>query len=561
MKSKDQVDICIIGSGAGGSVAAYALAMAGFSVAVLEAGPRFDPAHYPLNQKDWETRSSPFEVPPKDANKHLYTHGGTQNLDPSYSHLQSWTNKLGPLNSSTTRMPPHIHRVKGVGGTTLHYQGEAHRFSPHGFQPQSHYEYGEDWPISYKDLEPYYEKIEQWLRVAGDPQNTFKAPRGPFPMAPHKLSCASQRVKKGFDKLGLHLHPNSLAILSQPMEDRPPCNYCNGCTLGCMMRAKSSMDVSLIPKAEATGRVTLIPNAHAHRITLNKKGNANGVLYFDHEKSEHRLKAQVVVVAAGALESPRLLLNSSSKEFPEGLANRQDVVGRYCMETIFQSSMALFSEPIHSYKGLQIDSRAWDFNAPSPGQTFQGGVVLGVSAGIFLGPLAYAGLVASGWGKLHKDVMRTSFGNALNIFAVGEHLPHPDNRITLDPEVLDFYGVAVAKVTTTLRKNEWEMLTFMTQQTKTIAEAAQAKEIIGQESAFDMSSITHMGGTCRMGQDPRRSVVNKFCQTHDIPNVFVMDNSCFVTQGGGDSPSLTIQALALRASDYIIDQAKKGILT
>ena len=561
MKSRDQVDICVIGSGAGGSVATYALAMAGFSVVVLEAGPRFDPAHYPLNQKDWEAQPSAFHVPPKEGKKHLYTHGETEALDPSLSHLRSWTKALGPLHSSPTRMPPRIQRVKGVGGSTLHYQGEAHRFSPHGFQSQSQYGYGEDWPLTHKDLEPYYEKIEQWLGVAGDPRNPFKASRGPFPMTPHKLSCASQRVKKGFDKLGLHLSPNSLAILSQPLEDRPPCNYCNGCSLGCMMRAKSSMDVSLIPKAEATGRVTLIPNVHAHRITLNAQGKASGVLYFDHEKQEHRQRAKVVVVAAGALETPRLLLNSISKEYPEGLGNRHDVVGRYCMETIFQNSIALFSEPIHSYKGLQIDSRAWDFNAPSPGQTFQGGVVLGVSAGNFLGPFAYAQFVAPGWGKSHKDFMRTSFGNAINIFGIGEHLPHPDNRITLDPEVMDFYGVPVAKLVTTLKKNEREMLGFMARQTKAIAEAAGAKEIIGQESAYDLSAISHMGGTCRMGQDPRRSVVNQFCQTHDIANVFVMDNSSFVTQGGGDSPSLTIQALALRAADYLMDEAKKGGLT
>ena len=170
------------------------------------------------------------------------------------------------------------------------------------------------------------------------------------------------------------------------------------------------MDVSLIPKAEATGRVTLIPNAHAHRITLNKKGNANGVLYFDHEKREHRLNAQVVVVAAGALESPRLLLHSTSKEFPEGLANRQDVVGRYCMETIFQASTALFSEPIHSYKGLQIDSRAWDFNAPRPRADVSRRRGFGShSFGNSLGPLAYAQFSGSGMGK-------TSQGCHANLF-------------------------------------------------------------------------------------------------------------------------------------------------
>lgn len=230
------------------------------------------------------------------------------------------------------------------------------------------------------------------------------------------------------------------------------------------------------------------------------------------------------------------------------------------METLYHTTTGLFREPIHSYQGLQIDSRAWDWNAGHPEGGFQGGVVLGVSASGLLGPLTYARAVAPGWGRQHKDFMRAYFGHAVTVFANGEQLPHSENRIELDPIQRDFYGVPVARVVTHLRQNDLDMLVFMKAQCRRVLEAAGAERIIGEESAYDISSITHMGGTCRMGTDPSRSVVNAYGQSHDVPNLFVVDSSCFVTQGGGDSPSLTIQALALRAADYLVKQAATGLL-
>lgn len=557
----DAVDVCIVGSGAAGSVMAYALGRAGFSVVVLEAGPRFDPAHYPMHEQDWELRPGVFEPPEQDRSKHLYTATPGEELDPRYRHLSSWSERDGALIGSGHRLSARIHRVKGVGGTTLHYQGEAHRFSPHGFRSRNRLGYAEDWPLDYASLEPYYDEMERMLGVAGDHRNPFKAPRGPFPNPAHALSCASLRAKRGFDQMGLHLHPNALAILSRPYDGRLACVYCNGCSLGCMTRAKSSADVVLLPKATATGHVVLRSESAVHRVTLDAKGRADGVLYFDVDKVEHRQRAKVVVVSASALESPRLLLNSSSKDFPQGLANRSGVVGRYFMETLYHTTTALFHEPIQSYKGLQIDSRAWDWNQSRGEHTFAGGVVLGVSASGLLGPVAYAQAVASGWGLPHKEFMRTYFGHAVTIFANGEQLPHPDNRIEIALDVKDYYGVPVARVQTRLQPNDLEMLAFMRTQCRAVAEAAGALRIIGDESAYDISSITHMGGTCRMGTDPSSSVVNSYCQTHDVPNLFVVDSSCFVTQGGGDSPSLTIQALALRAAHYLGQEAKSGRLS
>ncbi len=559
--SKDrETDICIIGSGAGGAVVAYALGNAGFSVTVLEAGPRYKPSDYHTNKKDWERQPNPFENEKEQTGKNLYTHGAPEKLDPAYKHLRSKTKYYGRYNNTDLRMTPSIRRVKGVGGSTLHYQAEAHRFSPHSFKMKSLYGVAEDWPLDYKDLGPYYEEIENILGVSGYHNNPFKPVRKPFPNPPHKLSCASKRAKRGFDKLGLHLQQNSLNILSKSKDGRPACNYCNGCYLGCKMRAKGSMDVTFIKQAEVLENVEVRPNSVVRKITIDKNGKVNGVLYFDSQKLEKRLKAKVVVLSGGAFESPRLLLNSKSSMFPDGLANKSGIVGKYFMETLNCSVSAVFDEQINAYKGLQIDSRAWDYNKPKKDRSFVGGIVFGVTALDLLGPLSYAKLVAPGWGAEHKNYMKKYYGHAVNVFGVGDQLPHAENTISIDPDARDYYGIPAAKVTTRLRKNDLEILSFIGGKCKEIVEAAGAAEIVREYSSYDISLISHLSGTCRMGNVPEKSVINSFCQSHDVKNLFVIDASCFVTDGGGDSPSLTIHAIALRASEYIINNAKKGLL-
>jgi choline dehydrogenase-like flavoprotein len=327
-----------------------------------------------------------------------------------------------------------------------------------------------------------------------------------------------------------------------------------------MMRAKGSMDVTLIPKSEATGNVEVRPNSVVREIAINKSGKVDGVVYFDSEKVEKKQEARIVVVSAGAVESPRLLLNSKSSQFPDGLTNNSGMVGKNFMETVIYSNTVLFSEPIQSYKGLQIDSRAWDYNEPRKENNFMGGVVFGVSALDLLGPLSYAQKLAPGWGREHKDFMTRYYGHAVNVFAIGEQLPHEGNMITIDPEVRDYYDIPVARISTKLSENDLEILSFMQRQCNEIVEAAVAVDKVREFGSYDLSMISHMGGTCRMGTDPKRSVLNPYCQSHDVKNLFVIDSSCFVTQGGGDSPSLTIHAIAFRAADFIIREAKKGNL-
>lgn len=560
MNTNDEVDVCIIGSGAGGAVAAYALGKAGFSVVVLEAGRRFDPSDYHTNENRWEKTSNPFVSSDDRARNYLYTYSSPQKLDLSYDYLRSKSKAHGVYNKGSRRRPPRIDRVKGVGGTTLRYQGEAHRFSPHCFKYKSRYGVAADWPITYKDLEPYYEKAENILGVAGSNNNPFKAHRGPYPLSHHPLSCASKRVKKGFDKLGLHLLPNSLNILSKPRNGRPACNYCNGCYLGCKLRSKGSMDVTFIKEAEAMANVEVRPGSVVREITVNRKGNVDGVIYMNSGREEFRLKAKIIVLSAGALESPRLLLNSVSLLFPDGLSNSSGLVGKYFMETLTCLVTALFEDQINSYKGLQIDSRAWDYNVQENINSFVGGVVFGVSALDLLGPLSYARLLAPGVGHEHKNFMKKYFGHAVNVFAIGEQLPDRKNMITIDKDAVDYYRIPVAKVTTNLSGNDLEILSFMSKKCREIVNAAGAVDILREYSAYDLSIISHISGTCRMGDNPSKSVLNRYCQSHEINNLFVIDSSCFVTEGGGDSPSLTINAIALMASEYIVGRAKKGMI-
>ena len=305
-KSSQKADVCIIGSGSGGGVVAKELAEKGINVVVLEAGRRYDPLRdYTAARSDWATAR--------------------------------WGNekfKVAALNKVTfgirgTHRPGEVH---GVGGGTLRYLAYAVRMVPDDFHTYSSDGVGMDWPITYEELVPYYRKVELELRVsgkAGDPWTPFVEPylNPPFP-----FSYANKIIKRGCDKLGIRLWPTAMARLSRPFDGRPMCVQCGDCSGGCMSGAKSSIDVTYLSKAEATGKMTLRPECIATRIEINPQGKAKSVIYFDKSGVEHEQKADVIVVSAGAVQSSRLLLNSTSKLFPDGLANSSGLVGKYFMQ-------------------------------------------------------------------------------------------------------------------------------------------------------------------------------------------------------------------------------------
>lgn len=435
-----QADAIVVGAGAGGGFLAYGLVMAGYRVLLLERGPRFDPwRDYFGNQADWELRD-PFD--PHIPDTYVAT---PQDLAPEWGHL---TTTL-PTSSATTRRFSYK-RACGLGGSTLHYHGEAHRFPPHALRMRSTFGLAVDWPLGYEDLAPWYEQAERLLGVSGSPSANF--PRsGPYPNPAHPLSCASLRIAEGCRRLGMTLEPNSLAILSRPSQGRPACIRCKMCSSGCMMGDKSSVDVAVIPAAEGTGRLQVLTGQVVQRVLLGGDGLAQGVEAMDTQRGQSaRYQAPLIVLAGGALETPRLLLNSTCPGFPDGLLNTYGQVGRYLMENSQVAQVLLFGERVNSYRGVAMDSRAWDCMTPRPGE--YNGFALG-SWGApdgLISPATFAMRLAPGFGTAHRQFMADHYGAHAAVFGIGEQLPSAENQLTLDEEEKDDLGQPKARITITL---------------------------------------------------------------------------------------------------------------
>jgi choline dehydrogenase-like flavoprotein len=546
-------EVCIIGAGAGGAVAAWALTRLGVSVLLLEAGPRFAPEAYGTHRPDWELTPSPFERASRDPGNPSYESAAGSRLDPDFAHLGSQTPTAFARPRRRRRRDFFYSHAIGVGGSTLHYQGEAHRFPAHAFRMRSERGLAADWPLGYEDLAPYYERVEELLGVAGDPANPFKPARGAYPYPAHPLSEASRRLGKAARGLGWELLPNPLAILPRPRPDREACHYCNGCVRGCAVGAKGSVDVAVIPEAERTGRLRLVTGFWAGALEHGPDGRISAVLGTDETGREQRHRARAFVLAAGAIETPRLLLNSAGGAHPHGVGNAHDQVGRNLMELLYVVRRGLFDRPCETYAGVPIDSRVWNFNgAGSDGAGF----VLGPTCGIFEGPVGYALEGAEGFGPEHRAAVRRRFGAGISLLGIAEQLPRPENRVTLGTRT-DAAGRPVARVETHLDRTDLELLSRMLERVDELSTEA-GLETVGHVTAYDTPNATHVGGTCRMGSDPRESVVDALGRVHGVPNLVIADASALVTQGAGDSPSLTIQALALRSAEALVDRARRG---
>ena len=542
-------DVCVVGAGAGGAVAAWALTRSGLRVRLLETGPRFDPARYGTHQQDWELEPSVLDAVATDEAHRSYESAPGEALDPAFAHLRSRSPTLlrGDLES---RLPFLWSRALGVGGSTLHYQGEAHRFPAHAFRMRSERGVAADWPLSAADLDPFYERAERLLDVAGEPGNPFKPARRPFPHPAHPLSAASRHVGEGARRLGWRHLPNSLAVLRAGRDGRAACHYCNGCVRGCGVGAKSSVDVAVIPAAARTGRLELVTDFRVSRLEHGPEGRVTAVIGHDSEGRERRHRARAVVLAAGAVETPRLLLNSAGGAHPDGVGNAHGQVGLHLMESLYLRRAVVFDRPLESWVGLPIDSRIWDFNGAAGGGELPAGFVLGQVAGWFEGPAGFAREGVPGFGLAHREAMAREFGAGLELFGVAEQLPRAESRVALSGQV-DRFGVPLARVETRLDGTDLAALDAIWRRLGELGEAAGAERFAAQVSAYDVPAASHAAGTCRMGSDPARSVVDAFGAVHGHPNLVIADASVLVTQGAGDSPSLTIQALALRAAEAL----------
>ncbi len=532
-RAREMTDVVIIGCGAGGGVLAKELGEAGLHVVVLEAGKRFNPyVDYRTTERDFEV-SATRVFDPEDPRRDLYTSGGAD-----------WFN---------------YSRAKGVGGSTLVYVGVSPRFHESDFRVRSADGVADDWPLTYADLEPYYTRVEYEIGISGPSgaeANPFDPPRSrPFPLPPFPYNCASQVIKRGADRLGLHMVHSPVALPSKAWNGRPASVQCGGCRLGCKIGAKGSIDVTYVRKAEATGRVDIRPQCMAREITVGADGKARSVIYFDAERRQQEVEARAIVIAGNAVETPRLLLLSKSSRFPNGLANSSGLVGKYFTEHLAMFTYAVFEERVDSYRGIPAGGMIQDFYATDKRNHFARGFTVEVNNG-WQWPLSVAQRVP-GWGAGHKQRVKELFGHMVGLASVGDQLPDLRNEVSLDPVVKDLYGLPAPRIVNEPRANDQEMLKAIRQRFDEVLQAAGAREI--WEPEYRPGGSSHYLGTCRMGSDPRTSVVDAWCRTHDVPNLFIGDSSPFVT-GAGVNPALTISALATRTAEGIIAAFKRGDL-
>ncbi len=552
-------DVIVIGSGAGGGAAAWALATKGVSVLLLEAGPSYDPfTDYLLDRPDWETKHFPEKVPSKGRQ----TVAPLQTFERKWQHLRSWDRVSGRHNPGNRRANWGYSHVVGLGGSTLHFTGEAHRMHPEAMLMHSRFGVAADWPMDYAALEPLYLETEKLIGVAGPAEDPMRPRSAPFPLPAHPLSYGSQKIAQGCRKLGLNFVANARAALSQPYDGRPACNYCGHCTRGCPRTDKGSVDVTFIPKAAATGKCTIRTEATVLRVEAGPNDRVSGVLYIDATGKRHNVKGRAVVVACGAVETPRLLLASANTHATEGLSNESGQVGKHFMETLYWVSSGLHNDPLGSHRGLPSDGICWDYNAPDAIPDIVGGCRFSaaVHESDVAGPLAYATRVVKDWGRQHKQAMRNQFGRALSIGGIGESLPNPKSYIDLDPDKRDKNGTPLARIHSYLDDTELQRLSFMAKTSREILKASGAGDIFEEYGAYDGFQSTHVFGTCRMGTDQDDSVVDPYGRSHRWRNLFVADASVFPSSGGGESPALTIEALAIRSGRHLADLAMRNEL-
>jgi len=532
----DPVDFVVIGSGAAGGVVAKELSTAGFRVVVLEQGPY-------LREKDYS---------------HDEIHFATR---------QGLTNdiKRQPVLYRATASDPAVPRKavgygRQVGGGTVHFAANYWRFHESDFDERTRF--GDvpgsvfaDWPIRYADLEPYYAKAEREIGISGlAGANPFEAPRsGPYPVPPLPVKSSGVLFDQACRKLGLHSFPAPMAILSQPYRGRGACTHCGFCSwFGCEMRAKSSTLVSVIPVAEKTGRCEIRANCYARKIDTDKRGRVTGVIYFDERKREIRQRAKAVVLCANGAESPKLLLLSKSNLFPDGLANSSGMAGKCLMWDNTFGVNGLFEHPLNEFKSVKVTRVAHDYYRSDPKRGFYGGGGIDARFGGYPAGFAIGGLPpdAPRWGAEYKRQLAEYFTRTMMVAGHCTSLPVESNNITLSPDVKDEWGLPVMVVTFRYHSDDLKTQQWLRLRMIEILEAAGARKVWGGPGA-DPGSTFHLMGTCRMGTDPKRSVVNPFSRAHDVPNLYIVDGSNFVTSGR-QQPTATIQALAYRASDHIV---------
>ncbi len=506
----EEVDLVIVGAGAGGSVLAQRLARHGWKIVIVEAGPFWHP------DEDWVS-------------------------DEAGSHELYWTQKRIIGGSDPIELGKN-NSGRGVGGSMVHYAGYCPRFHPSDFHTASTDGVGADWPIDYEDLRPHYERVERELPVAG--QNWPWGYPHRYPFSPHPVSGAAATLWEGAHKLGIEMRAGPVGIVNGTFGNRPHCIYRGYCLQGCKVNAKASPYVTHLPDALAHA-VEIRANCMAARVELDDAtGRAIGVVYHEEVGGTERLqRARFVAVAGYSIETPRLLLNSTSRRFPHGLCNNEDQVGRYVMVQGASQTAGRFGEELRMYKAPPPEVSSEQFYETDPGRGFVRGFSIQTVAPLPIGWAEHV-LADGHWGRALREYMR-DYNHWTTIGVLNELLPQPDNRITIADET-DPYGIPIARMDYSLCDNDKANIAYSTTIITDILHAAGAQDVL------TIHRYAHLVGGGRMGTSPDNSVIDANQRAWAVPNLFLADGSVCPTQGSAN-PALTIMALASRLAERIAD--------
>jgi choline dehydrogenase-like flavoprotein len=566
---KELYDVIVVGSGAGGGMCSHVLTSAGLKVLMLEAGRDYDPVS-----------ETPMFNLPKDAPLR-----GASTPDKPYGFYDATVNGgwQVPGEPYTVAKGSEFKwwRARMLGGRTNHWGRVSLRYGPYDFRPYSRDSLGVDWPLTYEELAPWYDRTESLIGVTGAThglENTPDSPPGVH-LPPPPPSPSDYFVSRGFQGLGIAVAAVRLAVLTRPLNNRPPCFYATPCIRGCAIGANFQSTTVLIPPSRKTGNLTIRTNALVYQVEINKKGRAKGVSFVDRKSGEHHsVEAKTVILAASTCESARILLNSKSSSFPNGLANDSGLVGHHLMDSVTYRSIgqfpALEALPRRQDDGLGGGSAGhfyvpwWGYRQQASNQLdFPRGYHIEMVGGRKMPGTYSLGLLADGCDHTHgsdfREEMRRRYGSYYYFLGNGEMIPNAHCYCEIDPAMKDRWGIPVLRFHWKWAEHDLRRAAHMRQTFRAVIERLGGRVIEDGAQAETLPAVggsnSHEVGTIRMGLSPKDSVVNSFGQTWSIRNLFVMDGSVFASSAD-KNPTLTILALAWRNSAHLIDEARKGNL-